>query len=230
MTTPAVIEWSGPFNFNKIEENYGTLRGQKGVYLWIYEGNPKRVVYVGTGTGEDGIFRRLCIEKAELLCGKHYCFKGDSYLDPYEVYLRKDYSEINELVKKGKFYYPESNIKEAEYFSTEDFLDYLNKLLVYTADLSKLFDMVRIDDVSKTLETQIQTFLLASNDIGYYRKWGFQSWLGKVEKLRKNNFEKDFQKLLDTQFKFSLAEINELKNFSTMESFTDIIKSKLEKK
>lgn len=127
-------------------------------------------------------------------------------------------------------YHKESDIKEAEYFSTEDFLDSLNKLLVYTADLSKLFDMDRIDDVSKTLETQIQTFLLASNDIGYYRKWGFQSWLGKVEKLRKNNFEKDFQKLLETQFKFSLAEINELNNFSTMKSFTDIIKSKLEKK
>ncbi len=82
MTTPAVIEWRGPFNFNKIEEYYGILRGHKGVYLWIYEGNPKRVVYVGTGTGEDGIFRRLCIEKAELICGKHYCFKGNSDIDP----------------------------------------------------------------------------------------------------------------------------------------------------
>lgn len=226
---PWVIKWNCFKSFNQIDREYESLKNQKGVYLWVYNGQPKRVVYVGTGTGEDGLFRRLCIEKVEMLCGKHYCFKYNPLLDAYEKYLTQDEEKIKKLVIKEEFYYPDSNIEEANNFSTADFLKYQKGISVYIADLREFNHKNKIDDISKTLESQLQIFLLIREKIGYYRKWGFQSWLGKVEKLRKSNFKDDFEALFNYNFQFSIQGIKELTNFSSKESL-NAIKQELCKK
>jgi len=229
MSTSIKIEWKPFGSFSKIESQYSELKSGKGVYLWVYNGQPKRVVYVGTAIGEDGFFGRLCTVRVQMLCRKHYCFKYDPLIDAYEKYLTKNEEEIKKLVEDGEFYYPDSNIVGANNFSTKDFLEYQEGISIYTADLSKPDNGKNIETNSKFLETQIQVFLLGTYNIRYYKRYGFQSWLGKVEKLRKSHFEEDFKELLEYEFEFSLPEIEELNRFPLSRLPDSKLKDKLKK-
>lgn len=233
MKNTITVTWKHFESFYKIDEKYSDLNGGEGIYLWVYKGKINKVVYVGTGTGTDGLFRRLCTEKAEMLCGKHYCFKYNFKIDPYEEYLKKEPELIRKKVEEQLFYYPDSGIKNAEEFSTRDFLNYQNNLSIFTADLTEaaenLKDKIKVKELSKILETQIQVYLLGKYDISYYRPWGFQSWLGRVEKLRKTNFKDDFKLLLDFNFAFSISEIPDFNAFETSQSL-NAVKEKLRKK
>jgi len=162
MEDTITVTWKHFKSFYKIDEEYNELQGKEGVYLWVYNRKFKKVVYVGTGTSTDGLFRRLCTEKAEMLCGKHYCFKYNFKINPYEEYLKKEPEIIKKKVEEKLVYYPDSGIKNAENFSTKDFLEYQNNLSVFTADLTQIAKKNKIDvqDFSKFLETQLQALLL----------------------------------------------------------------------
>lgn len=195
------VSWEDIGKFASINEKYSELNNKKGVYLWVFNGTPNRIIYIGTGLGKGGLFDRINKERIEMLKKRHYCFRPDTGLDAYKTYLNRSAKEIEELVIEGKFWFPNNNLKEEPTFNKPEIEDFQDKVKIYITDLnqSKFSPIV---ENAKNLETQMQIILLYNYEIKYYKKYGFHSWLGKAEKLSIKNFETKWQELKKFNFIF----------------------------
>ncbi len=180
-------------SFNSLDSNEESLSG-KGVYLWVLDSNPKRIIYVGTATGQSGFFKRLNEEREQILRGQHFIIKPDPInSDPYQ-FLRfgENYDkENNELAeyyasKKSFIWIPSARNKNVfndefdkgwkEYVESE----YFNKLIEIYAS-----ENIEDNEKIKYLEAQLQFYIKKKFKIGYYKRGRgikkYQSWLGRPE-------------------------------------------------
>lgn len=77
-----------------------------GVYLWLYHGNPNRVIYVGTACSGLGFKGRNAQPVGEAYYGLGYAFKLENTCDPYD-YLNTSGDKFIELIEQNMFYTPE---------------------------------------------------------------------------------------------------------------------------
>ncbi|AHM59208.1 hypothetical protein D770_04705 [Flammeovirgaceae bacterium 311] len=159
-----------------------------GVYLLVFSGPPKRVIYVGT---TNSFNRRINQHRVGILEGRRTIWrvdKGEDIYDlmshrgkgnPYKYYLklakkRKLWAtttvdkEIvaNDLVKKDNF---EENWKDY----VHGFYIHKIEILVLKTDFSQ--------ETNKRIESQIQTTLKDKHAIGSHIHSTGMCWLGKIE-------------------------------------------------
>lgn len=183
----AKFDWEYHGTLNEINSTNGI-----GVYLLIYSGNPKRIIYVGT---TNCFNRRLNEHKDGMLIGQRpiwrvcntndiyelISFQGKSENGKYEYYaklaknnllwatttLKKD-DKVNELNKKDDF---ELNWKE--YTINE----YIKNIEIWTCDMRSAEKRII------QLESQIQRAFKQNYKIGSHIHNRGMCWLGKIELL-----------------------------------------------
>jgi hypothetical protein len=189
----------GPFN--RILNNRQKLKDKNGLYIWVLHSNLKRIIYIGTATGSEGLYDRLSTELREIKNGLHTIIRLESNdLDPYD-YLRNDIlsnEKLNELYKERRSWLWIPNGQNKNIFGDlfdNSWKDYVEN--IYIKKLLHIYYIELPDTRALNLETQLQLFIKHKENIGYYKASGQgmvleQSWLGKpqiaVNELSEFNF------------------------------------------
>jgi hypothetical protein len=172
----------------KLKDFKDELTCKKGVYLWVYNYKPKRIIYIGSATGQEGFYKRLNNELNQINCGHYFIVKSNGG-DPYNYLINDNIPDKSKLLltykeRRKNLWIPGNNGKNifGDDFNSswKNFLreDYLNNLIsIYILTIANTNEEVNI---IKQLETQLQRFLVIKKRIGYYDpKVPYQSWLGQ---------------------------------------------------
>jgi len=155
------------------------------VYLHIFSGYPKRIIYVGTSEEPE---TRWKYQQMQLLTGLGTVFRVEESKDIYELMSYKNKSN-----KKPEDYYRDLALKEppllwvpTDTHSPSNFLNdndsfkdnwesYINKF--YIKNIEIWYSKVQNKEEAYIAETLIQSKVSNDSLIGYYETR--QSWLGK---------------------------------------------------
>jgi hypothetical protein len=157
-----------------------------GVYLFVHEGPPRRIIYVGTAKQSSGFSRRWCQHLSLFAEGGRTVWRPRDETDVYKLMtIEPEHCEpyCRDLRiwmpgtgrQKGFFepLFPDSPTYE-EAWKPWVLSEYLSKVSVWRCTLP-------CDKLSVILESKIQLGFRSRFDISYYRASGVQSWLGRVE-------------------------------------------------
>jgi hypothetical protein len=103
------LKWTSGIGVRDLTKR-ADLLGRAGVYLWVFQGSPKRVAYVG----ETGDFQRRMLEHCQALTGGRYwlgkCDTRGDYLDQLKSWFFADQGlrTYEDLASDEDFYIPES--------------------------------------------------------------------------------------------------------------------------
>lgn len=172
-----------------------------GVYLFVHDGPPRRIIYVGTAKRSSGFTRRWCEHLSLSDIGGRTVWRTSEATDVYTLMTAApgDYeaccneslvwmpsnSKVNGFFEP---YYPGSPGYE-EAWRPWVLSQYLGQVSVWRCSLPS-------DALSHVLESQIQVSIASRFRIGYYIKSGLQSWLGRVEitdELRRSSVRFDLR-------------------------------------
>lgn len=180
------------------------VKSDKGVYIFVFEGNPNRIIYVGTA------FRTFKIRweehKQHLRVGGFSIFRplqkktGDFHnIDIYDSMKYDRSNPIGDMEKhfrnlmwKKLVWLPgnKRRIKTQEYdkldvfdghyfykydFFVEEWIDYVEK---YMNNIVLFACSISDENEAKDLETQIQYIFREKHNLGFYKN-ADQCWLGK---------------------------------------------------
>lgn len=174
---------------------------EKGVYMFVFEGNPSRIVYVGTCFHKNGFNHRWKEHHDSFKCGQRTVWRISDKEDIYK--LMSNHNHVEEYYKNLALNYqlwvPNSDSnKDVNFLNSYD-LFFLNwKMYVEKFYLSKLkiwSCSIDLEENAKILETQIQRIFGKRFQIGYYDNYN-QNWLGKQE-------INDIEKISSIQFGFN---------------------------
>lgn len=145
-----------------------------GAYLFVFDGPPRRVVYVGTAR----VFSdRLGDHRKAFAAGKRTMWRPGGG-DVYRLLsaAAKDYEA---LATAGIVWVPGDKKPGRDHFDTQDWSEWSGDVESYLARLH-VWTCVMSNETALHLESALQITLAERFKLGYYR--GGQSWLGKLER------------------------------------------------
>jgi len=163
-------------------------RNCMGVYLEIFPGIPRRVIYVGTTT-EQGFGTRpgdYWAGKDGYLKMKHYAFKATEHDDIYEQGMRVREGESREeyarraskMWSDGIIWIP-GNTTESELKTLWREGNWENHILQYYKNVELWGCIISDLNHAKEVESRIQIALGAKERLGYYSTRVRENWLGQ---------------------------------------------------
>jgi hypothetical protein len=168
-------------------ENSGTLGSLKtsfesGVYVFVFSGQVKRLIYTGTAKS---FSNRWCSHLNEYQIGGRTIWRPDPDEDIYDL-MSAPYEKYKDLTRDYKAWLP-SGKKNAGYytplFAGPDFKDFVARypLEEYLTNMSVWVCKIEKEQLQKILESKIQKAFGLKFDLKYYTKRVPQNWLGKIE-------------------------------------------------
>ncbi len=182
---------------------------EKGVYLFIFNGTPKRIIYTGTAYSDDGFYGRWSEHNKLFKSGGRATFRSSEKSDIYELMKFKNNPEkyYKDLADR-KLLWVNSDKKEGGYFINHytkeiTFKDLWKSYVarIYLTNIELWSCNIENKEYGEILETKLQVVLGKYYHIGFYDGYA-QNWLGKQEKKGKgNSLEFKFTKfpVLDTE-------------------------------
>ncbi|MCU7490533.1 MAG: hypothetical protein HF312_02620 [Ignavibacteria bacterium] len=210
-------------NFNLAWHPLGTLNNpitsdplfnKFGVYLWIYIGNPNRIIYVGTACSGLGFRGRTAQHVGNAYFGLGSFFRLVETEDPY-TYYKKLGSDFFALVHQRQLYSPAYPHTFGDW-ERKEINDFLSKVELWVCPVENN-ENFKTKEVAKYLETQIQYVLKKAFKLTYGEcDKSNNSWLGKMEHLYKTD-------LIDYKFYFSNFPNLDTHEISLLKNLTDYI-------
>lgn len=181
------MAWENVGLFNDAA-NWQTLNNRRGVYLWIYEGTPHRIIYVGTAgfrkggqTATTTSFKtRFKQNIADMTNGKTYVIKTDPTSDIYKIMSYKPCVNTTThylyLQQQGILWIPGEDGIQGDW--ERDWQPYVN--ISYMPKIRLWLTQIDDGEEAYGLESRLQFLLSIKYSIGYYRPE--RTWLGRIEK------------------------------------------------
>ncbi len=192
-------EYAGTL-FNPISDD--RLLNSKGVYIWVYNSEPKRILYVGACPNIS--FRQTVFtdDTARIKNGKTYMFKMIKDFDPYKEFLTAPMESYPSLVQSDMFWMPDppKDIlpqwkNKTPYWVLDQSKDYMRNISVYVCPM----ELKDSREYSVFLQSQIQFLLKEHFNLTYFISEEFETWLGHLEVLSNPQMKLHF---LDYKFQF----------------------------
>lgn len=194
---PLRWEYAGTL-FNPTQDE-NILKGS-GIYIWVFNSNCRRVIYVGTVYNDSFENRWKAYKLNNFIKGKHFMFKLIPNIDPYKDYLQTASTKYVFLAEQNLFWIPIDQRDKSPYYDGKipDWLkeqaeDYMKVIDVYVCPMKMSPHIITI------LESQIQITFNKKYNLTYWIPRAKQSWLGRIEVKWKNEL---MQNLLKYDFKF----------------------------
>jgi hypothetical protein len=172
-----------------------------GVYLFIHDGSPRRIIYVGTAKQSSGFTPRWCKHLSLFACGGRTVWRPSEETDVYTL-MKLAPEEQMRCCRDGLVWMPGSLTPTGFYSplveGATDYKDHWREwvLTEYLDKISVWRCRIEDDHLAQILESKIQLAFKSKFGISYYRSSGSQSWLGRVEVT-------DRARLSSVQFEFA---------------------------
>ena len=156
-----------------------------GVYLFIHEGPPRRVVYVGTAQQVSGFTRRWCEHLRLFKTGGRTLWRPKDTTDVYSL-MTLEPPAYEACCRDALVWMPSGKrvhgTYQPYYEISPTYEDAWQKwvLSAYLPQIAVWRCRLLDGEHALILESQIQLSFRSQFKIGYYRKLGVQSWLGHV--------------------------------------------------
>jgi len=188
--TKLILNWNNAGTLNDIKK----IDDQCAVYVFVYSGNPKRIIYVGTSTTQQ---QRWKDERGQLLDGLGTVFRVQENADIYDLMCYKDKGDPIEYYKKLASASPpilwvpitgeKINILNREDNYDVNWKSYISDF--YIKHIEIWYSSVPTKEIAEIVETLLQCRISSKHMIGYYtdkqiRKG--QTWLGQPEVMIKS--------------------------------------------
>ncbi|WP_224995502.1 GIY-YIG nuclease family protein [Cesiribacter sp. SM1] len=159
-----------------------------GVYLLVFKGTPKRVIYVGT---TNNFNNRIDKHRRCMLEGKRTIWKADVRKDIYELMSHMDeknpYKYYASLAKRNLLWAttdinkttPTNDLLKKDSYE-ENWKDFVHNQYIHAIEVWAL-ETGYSDETNKRIESQIQTALKNRYSIGSHIHNKGMCWLGKIE-------------------------------------------------
>lgn len=211
-----------------------SVDSSKGVYLLIFNGNPKRVIYVGT---TNSFSRRMFQHKAAYLNGRRTIWKISNSEDIYELMSCQGkssklvrYKYYYSLAKKGKLWAHTTLEKDTVINDLNPLDDFENNWKDYTYNFFikniEVWTCEMNDDLERiiALESKIQKTLKSHFKIWSHIHKDGMSFLGKIE------FLDDLSKFEYKFLNFPDLDDNTIKLFKNLDTKDSLKYKKLKSK
>jgi hypothetical protein len=172
---------------------------KKGVYIHVFPGNPPRIIYVGTATGQRGFHGRFLNEVSEYFSGLGFVFRVSTDEDIYDSGMRLGKGEtlesyIDKTIRPGgsirgsmNIWVPDESTPSHNFFVREDtdlwhnegWNDFVSKEHLGV----EMFGLELPESEAKMVETRLQIAIGKRFDIGFYKLCD-QNWLGQQQKRK----------------------------------------------
>lgn len=215
MKSTETAKWELICNLSEIQSNFSNVLLQKqGVYVWVSNTHPKRIIYVGEVHSEDrSIGQRNCEHISNLLQGSGTIFIMDPNNDPY-IILSKSIEEIRLLEKENRFHYPDlKNKKSVPTWVPNYVMTFLSQIELWVCPIEKnnkpaceLLEGLIIEKIKKNPEHPIKSWRTNAQDSWVGRRMIAMSKLELFLNSVESTNTTDFIELLDN----SLSVINSL--------------------
>lgn len=212
----AKFSWDYHGTLNEINSTNGI-----GVYLLIYKGNPKRIIYVGT---TNCFNRRMNQHKEGMLLGNRAIWRVDGNKDIYELMSYQGYSENGKYeyyvkLARNNLLWAATNLGKDnivnDLYIKDDFTvnwekyvtnEYIKNIEIWACDMRGSENRI------VQLESQIQRAFKSNYKIGSHIHKRGMCWLGKIELLGN---------IFDYTFNFKICPDLEKQSVELLKNLTD---------
>ncbi len=175
------LTWEDSGTLSRLEVSFDS-----GVYLFVYQGGPDRVVYVGTAESSNGFAQRWFDHLKLFNQGGRTVWRPGTNEDIYNLMTQTE-PDYMKLCKEGKVWIPHTKFDSEKgcYFPLHEgpsFLDEWRPYILneYLPRISVWRCRIVETDLPIILESQIQLVLRNHFGLTYYKP-SKQTWLGKLE-------------------------------------------------